>query len=103
MDLDRLNFLLTETDRHLLTIGSVTPLLREIKDILLEMKNLETSNHEVHKLREEIKEIKYLLEKPKNQYENDYSKIVSLLDQWPRAIDPDLICNKDSEPDKEYR
>jgi 2-polyprenyl-3-methyl-5-hydroxy-6-metoxy-1,4-benzoquinol methylase len=100
MDLARIEFLLTETDRHLVGIQTMIPLLREIKDELQQMRTQMFANHELHNLTKKIEE---LINPQSNNYEEDYSLLTKAIDDWPRAINPDLICQKDSEPDKEYR
>lgn len=101
MDQERINFLLTEADRHLVGIQAMIPLLREIKNELQEMKNQMFANHEIHRLNSKIDK---LLNPQQDEYKEQYKDIQKLLaGDWPRAIDPDLICNLESEVDKEYR
>lgn len=100
MDLERINFLLTETDRHLVGIQTMIPLLREIKDELQQIRVQMFANHELHELSGKID---LLLNPESNSYKEEYSKLMEIIDEWPRAISPDLICQEDSEPDKEYR
>ena len=100
MDLNRIEFLLTETDRHLVGIQTMIPLLREIKDELQQMRTQMFANHELHNL---TKKIDMLLDPQSDDYEGKYSALIKVIEDWPRAINPDLICQKDSEPDKEYR
>jgi len=100
MDLDRINFLLTETDRHLLGIQTMIPLLREIKDELQQIKFQIFANQELHNLNAKVDK---LINPNRDEYGETYSKINELIKECPKAIDPDLICDKNSEPDKEYR
>jgi 2-polyprenyl-3-methyl-5-hydroxy-6-metoxy-1,4-benzoquinol methylase len=100
MDLARVEFLLTETDRHLVGIQTMIPLLREIKDELQQIRTQMFANHELHNLTRKIEE---LINPQSDDYEEKYSMLMSVIEDWPRAINPDLICQKDSEPDKEYR
>jgi len=100
MDLARVEFLLTETDRHLVGIQTMIPLLREIKDELHQMRTQMFANHELHNLTRKIEE---LINPQCDNYEEKYSELMTIIEDWPRAINPDLICQDDSEPDKEYR
>ena len=102
MDLERINFLLTETDRHLVGIQTMIPLLREIKDELQQLRVYMFANHELHNLTQKI-DMLLNPQATEDVYKGRYAWLMGVIDDWPRAINPDLICQKDSEADKEYR
>jgi 2-polyprenyl-3-methyl-5-hydroxy-6-metoxy-1,4-benzoquinol methylase len=103
LTLDRINELVSGINNHLEKLTGFSDSLKEIKTTLEELKKSQEKSYmwELEKMRHEFDQIKVELQKrglPEiSKYESSFRQTRDLInsEEWPRAIDPKLICLTD--------
>lgn len=102
VDWSRIEFFCGEADRHLNEIEAVKTSLQNVRDLLYEIKELKEKEclDELQEIKDQVNFLtEYLRERgltPTDKYEMELIEIKKLLssDNWPEAVEPELICDE---------